>query len=104
VDDFGTGYSGLSYLQNFPFDIIKIDREFTRNISKNNKFTAIILAIINLANSLEMEIIAEGVEHREELEFLMAQECDIVQGFYFSPPVKAQIFRDLLTSDKVFDD
>jgi len=104
VDDFGTGYSGLSYLQNFPFDIIKIDREFTRNISSNSKFTAIILAIINLADSLDMDIIAEGVENREELEFLKAQKCDIVQGYYFSPPVKAEDFRDLLTSGKVFDD
>ena len=103
VDDFGTGYSGLSYLQNFPFDIIKIDREFIRNISSNNKFTAIILAIINLADSLGMETIAEGVETREELEFLKQHDCNIVQGFYFSPAVKAETFTGLLRSGRVFE-
>ena len=103
VDDFGTGYSGLSYLQNFPFDIIKIDREFIRNISSNNKFTAIILAIINLADSLGMETIAEGVETREELEFLWEHACKIVQGFYFSPAVNTEQFTDLLRSGRVFE-
>lgn len=103
VDDFGTGYSGLSYLQNFPFDIIKIDREFIRNITLNNKFTAIILAIINLADDLDMVTIAEGVENREELDYLKQYQCDIVQGFYFSPAVTAETFTDLLQSGRTFE-
>ena len=102
VDDFGTGYSGLSYLQNFPFDIIKIDREFIRNIAQNNKFDAITLAIINLANSLGMQTIAEGVENREELEFLIQHNCDIVQGFYFSPAITADAFTELWQSGQKF--
>jgi len=103
VDDFGTGYSGLSYLQKFPFDIIKIDREFVCNITKNEKFTAITLAIMNLAESLEMRTIAEGVETREELEFFKRHYCEVVQGFYFSPAVKAEEFTEMLLSGKVFD-
>lgn len=101
VDDFGTGYSGLSYLQNFPFDIIKIDREFVRNITLENKYTAIILAILGLAESLDMQTIAEGIEKREELEFLRQTHCDIVQGFYFSPAVEAKAFSALLQSDRI---
>ena len=101
VDDFGTGYSGLKYLQNFPFDIIKIDREFVRNISLNNKFTAIILAILSLAESLGLQIVVEGVEKREELEFFRAEQCDIVQGFYFSPGVDADSLTTLLGSSRI---
>ena len=102
LDDFGTGYSGLSYLQNFPFDILKIDRQFVRNIRSNNKFTAIILAIINLADTLDMQTITEGVENKEEIEFLKKNNCDIVQGYFFSPPVDADSFTQLLLSGKVF--
>jgi EAL domain-containing protein (putative c-di-GMP-specific phosphodiesterase class I)/CheY-like chemotaxis protein len=102
IDDFGTGYSGLSYLQNFPFDVIKIDREFVRNISKNNKFIAIIKAILNLAQSLEMQTIAEGVEQDIELEFLKMHDCDLVQGFLFSPPVNADDFTTMLKMHKNF--
>jgi len=96
IDDFGTGYSGLSYLQNFPFDIVKIDREFIKNISHNNKYIAIIKAILNLAKNLEFHTIAEGVESAEELEFLKEYECDLVQGFLFSPPVDPESFGELL--------
>ena len=102
LDDFGTGYSGLSYLQKFPFDIIKIDREFVRNITLNNSFPAIVTAIINLAGSLEMQIIAEGIENEGELEFLKQHQCEIGQGFYFSPAVKAEKFTDLLRSGKIY--
>lgn len=103
VDDFGTGYSGLSYLQKFPFDIIKIDREFVRNITLNNRFPAIIIAIMNLAESLEMQTIAEGIENEGELEFFKQHQCEIGQGFYFSPAVKAEEFTDLLQSGKNYD-
>lgn len=103
VDDFGTGYSGLSYLQKFPFDIIKIDREFVRNITLNNRFPAIIIAIMNLAESLEMQTIAEGIENEGELEFFKQHQCEIGQGFYFSPAVKAEKFTDLLQSGKNYD-
>lgn len=99
IDDFGTGYSGLSYLQNFPFDVVKIDREFIKNISHNNKYIAIIKAILNLAKNLEFRTIAEGVEIAEELDFLREHECDLVQGFLFSPPVDAESFAELLKSN-----
>jgi len=104
VDDFGTGYSGLNYLQKMPFDKIKIDREFIHNISKDNKYTAIVMAIIRLAKDLDLQIIAEGVENDSELEFLRANDCDVVQGFYFSPPLQAADFgRLLLDPKKLFD-
>ena len=101
VDDFGTGYSGLRYLQNFPFDIVKIDREFVRNISSNSKITAIVTAILNLAESLGLQVVVEGVEQREELEFFMRERCDIVQGFYFSPAVDADTLAELLRSSRI---
>jgi EAL domain-containing protein (putative c-di-GMP-specific phosphodiesterase class I)/DNA-binding NarL/FixJ family response regulator len=103
LDDFGTGYSGLSYLQKFPFDVIKIDREFVRNITLNNRFPAIVIAIMNLAESLDMQAIAEGIENEGELEFLKQHQCEIGQGFYFSPAVKAEEFTDLLQSGKKYD-
>jgi EAL domain-containing protein (putative c-di-GMP-specific phosphodiesterase class I)/AmiR/NasT family two-component response regulator len=98
IDDFGTGYSGLSYLQNFPFDVIKIDREFIKNISNNNKYIAIVQAILNLAKSLDFQTIGEGVEHETELEFLKQHQCNLVQGFLFSRPIDAEDFTELLVN------
>jgi len=100
IDDFGTGYSSLSYLQQFPFDILKIDRCFVRNITENSNNAAITKAIIEMAKSLNLKLIAEGVETEAELSFVCEHQCDGMQGYLFSRPVPAQEFQQLLTTEK----
>lgn len=100
IDDFGTGYSSLSYLQQFPFDILKIDQCFIRNISENSPNAAITKAIIEMAKILKLKIIAEGVETKEELDFVCKNQCHMIQGYIFSPPLSAQEFKELLISRK----
>ena len=89
LDDFGTGYSALSYLNNYHFDYLKIDRSFITNLIKNEKDKALIDAIVAMAHKLNLKVIAEGVENKEELAYLESQNCDYIQGFYFSRPVSA---------------
>lgn len=90
LDDFGVGYSCLSYVKDFTIDILKIDRSFTSNITENSRILAIIEAIILLANQLEIEIIAEGIETQEQLETVYCLGCKQGQGYWFSEPLKAQ--------------
>jgi diguanylate cyclase (GGDEF)-like protein len=98
VDDFGTGYSSLSYLRKFPIDALKIDQSFVRQITAGVDDAAIVTAVINMARSLKLRVIAEGVETQEELDFLQAHHCDEAQGFYFSRPVPPSQFAELLES------
>ena len=100
IDDFGTGYSSLSYLQQFPFDILKIDRCFIRDITENANNAAITKAIIAMAKSLDLKLVAEGVETEAELSFVCQHQCDGMQGYLFSRPVPPEEFRQLLTADK----
>ena len=95
IDDFGTGYSSLSYLAKFPIDSLKIDQSFVRQISSRQD-PAIVTAVISMARSLKLRVIAEGVETRDELEFLKAHLCDEAQGYYFSHPVPPEQFARLL--------
>ncbi|WP_188205623.1 EAL domain-containing protein [Alkalibacillus aidingensis] len=87
LDDFGTGYSSLKYLSQFPLSKIKIDRMFIQNQSEQN--IAIVKTIIHLSHSLNLRVIAEGVENKEDLDFLLQEKCDEVQGYYFSKPIPA---------------
>lgn len=96
IDDFGTGYSSLSYLKRFPFDVLKIDQSFVSDIGKNSDDTALCEAIIAMAHSLGLSLIAEGVETREQFEFLRARGTETVQGYYMGKPTDFASFRQLL--------
>jgi len=100
LDDFGTGYSSLNYLSRFPVDHLKIDQSFTRDIGTSDARTAVVSSIINIAHNLQLTAIAEGVETHEQLAFLMANDCDAVQGYLFSKPLPAEDFATLLKQEK----
>jgi diguanylate cyclase (GGDEF)-like protein/PAS domain S-box-containing protein len=98
IDDFGTGYSSLSNLKRFPIDTLKIDRSFIRDLPGDSEDKAITRAIIAMGKSLNMTLVAEGVETQEQAEFLRAHACDQFQGYYFSRPVDKDKFAELLRS------
>jgi len=95
IDDFGTGYSSMHYLRRLPFDTIKIDKSFIDGLPDSKDDSAIVTAIITLAHSMEMEVVAEGVETREQFEFVKALGCHAIQGYLFSPPVSADEYERL---------
>ncbi|MES2772360.1 MAG: bifunctional diguanylate cyclase/phosphodiesterase, partial [Pseudomonadota bacterium] len=96
LDDFGTGYSSLSYLKRFPIDVLKIDQSFVRDITTDPADTAITRALVLLARSFGMSVIAEGVEDAEQLRFIAELRCEDYQGYYFSRPLSAQDITQLL--------
>jgi len=96
IDDFGTGYSSLSYLKRFPIDSLKIDRSFVTELPGNQDDATIAHAIITMAHALRLKVVAEGVETRAQLEFLTANGCDEIQGYYFSRPLPAEQCTQLL--------
>ena len=97
MDDFGTGYSSLSYLHRFPLDVLKIDRSFIIDIEDKEDDGAIALAVIAMAKSMSLEIVAEGVETEMQYEFLKKNKCDIIQGYLISKPVPKDEFEALLS-------
>ncbi|MDR0280004.1 MAG: EAL domain-containing protein [Paucimonas sp.] len=102
IDDFGTGYSSLSYLKRLPVDYVKIDQAFIRGLKEGSEDAAITRAIIAMAHSLELMVVAEGVETEEQLRFLREQDCDEVQGYLISRPVQAHVLAKLLQEETVW--
>ena len=100
IDDFGTGYSSLSYLRRFPLDALKIDRSFVDELVVDADDTAITLAIISMAKSLRLEVIAEGVETQQQLDFLKQNNCDDIQGYHFSRPIPENEFKTFLCNHR----
>ena len=102
MDDFGTGYSSLSYLKTFPVDVVKIDRFFIKDILTGKKDESIVKAMISMAHSMDMKVVAEGIETREQLALLHRMGCDYGQGFLFSPAVPRDEFSGMLKAKKRF--
>jgi len=104
VDDFGTGYSSMSYLRRLPIDNLKIDRGFVKDLMTRAEDQSIVRAIISLAHSLRLKVVAEGVETPEQLDSLRSMGCDQYQGFHFSPPLSAADLADLMRKQEKPDE
>ena len=101
VDDFGTGYSSLSYLRRFPVDALKIDKSFVRDIARDSDSAAIVKAVISLGHTLNLRVIAEGVENIEQYNFLLDNDCDEVQGYFLGKPMPMEDFTRRLEQEKL---
>jgi EAL domain-containing protein (putative c-di-GMP-specific phosphodiesterase class I) len=99
IDDFGTGYSSLNYLKRFPIDQLKIDKSFVSDLISNQDDNAIALAVIAMAHSMRLKVIAEGVENGAQLAFLQKNQCDEIQGYYLSRPAPPRQIKALLRGE-----
>ena len=102
MDDFGTGYSSLSYLRKYPFDVLKIDREFINDIFTDKSDQELVIATIRMAHALGLKVVAEGVETKAQLEFLVSKGCDLAQGYHFSKAISDQEITHILADQKAF--
>lgn len=101
LDDFGTGYSSLEYLNQFPLDVLKIDRTFVSHVDQNPSSQSLLQAILDLSEEMDLATVAEGPERQEEVEFLKKRNCDYAQGYYYSKPLPADELEDFMESDSV---
>lgn len=102
LDDFGAGYSSLNYLRRFPVDLLKIDKSFVDEVPAEQDDASIIAAIVALARTLGLQVIAEGVEEKEQIDFLRSIHCNYIQGYFYSRPIEEQKFRNILLSGEKF--
>lgn len=102
LDDFGTGYSSLNYLRHFPVDTLKIDRSFIADVARDPSCASVVTSIIAIAHNLQLTTVAEGVETKQQLAFLIDCDCDAYQGFLFSRPLPAEQFAELVTGNSRF--
>ncbi|RMH44948.1 MAG: EAL domain-containing protein, partial [Gammaproteobacteria bacterium] len=100
IDDFGTGYSSLAYLKQFPVDAIKIDRSFVKDITNNQSDASIVRAIVNLGHTLDMHVIAEGVESQEQASLLKSFGVDLIQGYVYAKPMSENLCQEFLEKNK----
>jgi len=100
MDDFGAGYSSLNLLTKLPFDIIKLDKEFLKDFELDSDGKIIIPSIIDMAKKLKLEVVCEGVETKEQVDFLRDVDCDMVQGYYYSKPVPLDVFTNMLADNE----
>ena len=101
MDDFGSGFSSLNLLKELPFDTLKIDGEFFRNVTDLNRANIVVKNIIDLAKSLHMTVVAEGIETQEQVDFLRTTECDLIQGYFYSKPISAKDFEEYMAKHKI---
>jgi EAL domain-containing protein (putative c-di-GMP-specific phosphodiesterase class I) len=99
MDDFGSGYSSLNMLSEMPFDVLKMDMRFVRNIEKSEKDLRLVKLILDIARYLDVSVVAEGVETQGQLDLLRDGGCDLVQGFFFSRPLPPEEFEELIKRD-----
>ena len=104
IDDFGTGFSSLAYLTRFPIDKLKIDRSFVSQLCEVHDKQVIVSTIVAMAKNLSMQVVAEGVETATQLQLLKTQGCDFAQGYFFSRPISAEQFTQLLSKGDSVDD
>jgi len=104
IDDFGTGYSSLSYLNRFPVSTLKIDQSFMRDFEEGKDGASLVKAIISLGHSLDMKVVAEGVETMDQMSLLMQNRCDAMQGYLFSHPLSGDDFFALLQRETLDSD
>ena len=104
IDDFGTGYSSMSYLEQLPFDTLKIDMSFVRKIQENGEGGAISATIVAMAHALNKKVVAEGVETQAQLDFLRKHDCELIQGYFFSRPLPAaELAKFVNVTNKVLE-
>lgn len=104
MDDFGAGYSSLNMLNRIPMDALKLDMGFIRELGQNDRSTRIVKLMIDIANTLSVPVIAEGVENSRQLGILRSMGCDMIQGYYFSPPVPPEDFEAFFGKEYGYDD
>jgi EAL domain-containing protein (putative c-di-GMP-specific phosphodiesterase class I) len=104
MDDFGTGYSSLNMLSEMPVDVLKMDRNFIKNIDRSEKSVQLVALILNIAEKLNIPVVAEGVETESQLKLLQKLGCAVVQGYYFSRPLSAADFESNIIMKSIRED